>query len=85
MFELLASYKDLQTISWTQESATARTPKGAYGCIATYSNWNCVNSPAPSERLTRDPTACRPARCVQPPAGTWRCRCSWAANLLVCV
>jgi len=63
MFELLANYKDLQTISWTQESATARTPKGAYGCMATYSNWNCVNSPAPSEALC--PTACRPARCAQ--------------------
>ena len=54
MFELLASYNDLQkSISWSQESATARTPNGAYGCMPTYSNWNCVVSPAPSKLVFR--------------------------------
>ena len=52
MFELLANYKDLQTISWTQESAKSKS--GPYGCMPTYSNWNCVVSPAPS--ASRSPT-----------------------------
>jgi hypothetical protein len=46
MFELLANYKDLKTITWTETSATASG--GPYGCMPTYSNWNCVISPAPS-------------------------------------
>ena len=41
-----------QTISWTQESAhdpAFGSRAGApYGCMPTYSNWNCVISPAPS-------------------------------------
>ena len=58
MFELLANYKDLQTITWTQTSATASG--GPYGCMPTYSNWNCVVHPAPS--------ACpRPAAARAPP------------------
>ena len=52
MFALLAGVQDLQkTITWTQESAT--TQGGPYGCMATYSNWNCVNSPAPSASPSR--------------------------------
>ena len=41
-----------QTISWTQESAHdpafGSRAGGPYGCMPTYSNWNCVISPAPS-------------------------------------
>ena len=69
MFELLASYKDLQqTISWTQTSAKS-TSGGPYGCMATYSNWNCVNSPAPSEYGTYAADARKDS--TEPPHGDW--------------
>ena len=57
MFELLANYKDLKTITWTESSATAQG--GPYGCMPTYSNWNCVISPAPS--ASPPPPVCPPA------------------------
>ncbi len=57
-----------QTISWTQESAHdpafGSREGGPYGCMPTYSNWNCVISPAPS---ASPPAPLRMQRVVRKP------------------